>query len=234
MKTRKFLWLFLSLLIYVLPVNADIPGAASASEEAYLDGEMNIYLPCVGVSGLQYAVRLDLVSQEEKFRWKLGEQTVNNDFTWDNAISATLGSDLTLTIPSLRVGEQTYTLILARDSDEADPSGIYFKYLRHYARRADVGGFSDNHGTLSPYDQPVATPGAGRTLIAVYVVGSDLESRYGAATSDFNEMIAGYAGLTNPANLDVVIAFGGADRDGWRGMKFIDMPGLMEDGKDGV
>lgn len=75
-----------------------------------------------------------------------------------------------------------------------------------------------------------------RRLLAVYMVGSDLESKYGAATDDLNEMVDGLGRLSaaEVEQLDLFIAFGGADQDGWRGVKWMDRQGLLTDSRDGV
>ncbi len=63
------------------------------------------------------------------------------------------------------------------------------------------------------HDTPIAkTPT--RTVL-VYMVGSDLESKSGAATADINEMLK----VGSNANLNIVITTGGAEKDGWRTVK---------------
>lgn len=94
-------------------------------------------------------------------------------------------------------------------------------------------GYSTSSGTLGVYQKPQQKDGTGKKLLAVYVVGSDLESYDGAATTDFNEMIAGYNTLSKPGVIDIIIAFGGADRSGWRGMRFATIDQLVQDGTDG-
>ena len=49
----------------------------------------------------------------------------------------------------------------------------------------------------------------------VYIMGSDLESKHGSATSDIQEMLA--AGSTN--NVNIAITTGGADKEGWKEIK---------------
>lgn len=53
-----------------------------------------------------------------------------------------------------------------------------------------------------------------RTVL-VYMVGSDLESKGGAATADINEMLK----VGSNKNFNIVITTGGADKDGWRTVK---------------
>ena len=94
-------------------------------------------------------------------------------------------------------------------------------------------GFSDDDGTLSPYVKPDAVDGAGRKLLAIYMVGSDLEGDNWFGTEDFGELLDGYYALPNQESVEVIIAFGGANKDGWRGMKFANISQLMTDSQDG-
>ena len=94
-------------------------------------------------------------------------------------------------------------------------------------------GYSDETGTLTPYGAPVAVPGSGRKLLALYMVGSDLEENGQLATGDLFELIDGYQQSPNKQDLEVVVAFGGANKDGWRGMKLADMAQLVADSQDG-
>ena len=95
-------------------------------------------------------------------------------------------------------------------------------------------GFSDDHGTLSPYVKPAAVAGAGKRLLAIYIVGSDLEGYDSAGTEDFDELVEGYNALTDKDRLEVVVAFGGADKNGWKGMKIADMSNILADSQDGA
>ena len=67
------------------------------------------------------------------------------------------------------------------------------------------------------------------------MIGSDLEdgkgpSREGlAGTDDFKELIEGYESLPEDHEVEVIVAFGGANKDGWRGMKFADIYQIRED-----
>ena len=65
------------------------------------------------------------------------------------------------------------------------------------------------------------------------MVGSDLEGKGDAGTSDLWELIEGYDSLPDEHAIEVVVAFGGADKDGWRGMKFADMSQIKDDWLDG-
>ena len=70
-------------------------------------------------------------------------------------------------------------------------------------------------------------------MLAIYMVGSDLEDRFEAGTTDMWELAEGYDNLADKREVEVVVAFGGADKDGWRGMKFANMSQIMGDAQDG-
>nr|MDE0502281.1 clostripain-related cysteine peptidase [bacterium] len=99
-------------------------------------------------------------------------------------------------------------------------------------------GYSDDPGVLSEYVKPTAVDGVGsidgtgRKLLAIYMVGSDLEENQLAASLDFGELVAGYTDLANPEDVEIVVAFGGANKDGWRGMKIASGPQIVSDSVD--
>lgn len=95
-------------------------------------------------------------------------------------------------------------------------------------------GYSSEHGVLSQYVQPEEIDGTGRKLLAIYMVGSDLEEDddWPAGTIDFEELIEGYATLPDSQAVEVIVAFGGANKDGWRGMKFANASQLVVDSYD--
>ncbi len=93
-------------------------------------------------------------------------------------------------------------------------------------------GYSSDHGMLSPYVKPAEIDGAGRKLLAIYMVGSDLEENYRAGTIDLAELIDGYDALPGSQEVEVIVAFGGARTDGWWGMKFASMSQLATDVQD--
>ncbi len=93
-------------------------------------------------------------------------------------------------------------------------------------------GFSDDSGALSPYVEPAEIDGSGRKLLAIYMVGSDLEEDDLAGTNDFGELIEGYESLPDSREVEVVAAFGGANKDGWRGMKIANISQLIADAED--
>ena len=95
--------------------------------------------------------------------------------------------------------------------------------------------------TATPMPAATATPtpialntidGTGRKLLAIYMVGSDLEDNHQAGTKDLRELIEGYKALPDKREVEVVVAFGGAYKDGWQGMKFADMSQIVEDGEN--
>jgi hypothetical protein len=77
--------------------------------------------------------------------------------------------------------------------------------------------------------------GSGKTLLAIYMVGSDLEEN-NAGTKDLNEMLAGYRALPpeGQANVDFFIGFGGSQKPGWQGITYMDKAGLLKDAEDGT
>ncbi|WP_440956771.1 clostripain-related cysteine peptidase [Methanosarcina sp. Mfa9] len=70
------------------------------------------------------------------------------------------------------------------------------------------------------------------TLVAIYMVGSDLESESGYASQDILEILEGLP--TNPEDMEVVLAYGGATAEGWKGMTIADLEDLRQDAGDGV
>jgi hypothetical protein len=93
---------------------------------------------------------------------------------------------------------------------------------------------------------------AGKTLFAIYMIGSDLEddmnprnkvadelekggiSKVGAGSDDLREIIEGYRSLSEAqkAQVDIVVAFGGARKQGWKGIKYADIRTILEDAGD--
>lgn len=72
-----------------------------------------------------------------------------------------------------------------------------------------------------------------KTQILAYVVGSDLETDSAMSTEDLKEIVNSIE-TADPAKLDVVVAFGGAKKEGWHGMRIATGQQLREDAKDGV
>ena len=99
---------------------------------------------------------------------------------------------------------------------------------------AFIAGCGDSSNDNFVFTNSNLTPN--RRVFAVYMVGSDLESKYDSGTDDLLEMADGLASLTatEKENLALLIAFGGADQDGWRGVKVMDAQGLLTDASDGI
>ncbi|MEK7434539.1 MAG: clostripain-related cysteine peptidase [Cyanobacteriota bacterium] len=91
-----------------------------------------------------------------------------------------------------------------------------------------------------------------KTIFSIYMVGGNLEddvkprnnipdeqelgkiSTAGAGSNDLRELIEGYQNLSNEqkANLDIMVAFGGSRKDGWKGIKYADINCLIKDSDD--
>ena len=95
--------------------------------------------------------------------------------------------------------------------------------------RAGKLGHSSSAGTLAPL-VPSEVDGEGKKLLAVYMVGSDLEGNNGYGTTDLKEMVAATGAELN--NLEVVVAFGGASN--WKGMWFANLEQIRKDSSDGA
>ena len=99
------------------------------------------------------------------------------------------------------------------------------------------GGDMSGEGVLASYKGKYAPlDGEGKKLFSIYMIGSDLERKYGSGTSDLNELIKGYNELSDKEknNLNIMVAFGGANKDGWQGMRFATMKQIIKDSKDGI
>lgn len=106
---------------------------------------------------------------------------------------------------------------------------VFFGTERELAAK---DGYSNNSGTLTSYEAPTLVDGTGKKLLAIYMVGSDLETSSDLATADLNELISGYNSLGDTSNIDVIVAFGGANKTGWAGMKFAAMAQIIQDAAD--
>jgi hypothetical protein len=71
-------------------------------------------------------------------------------------------------------------------------------------------------------------------LFAIYLTGSDLESRGNAGTNDLLELVKGYNQLSKveQKNINVQIIFGGAKKTGWEGVKYANIDCIIDDAKD--
>lgn len=71
------------------------------------------------------------------------------------------------------------------------------------------------------------------TVVAVYMVGSDLESSNGYASKDIFEIIEG-ASTLNGEETEILMAYGGAAAEGWEGMTISELEDLRKDSEDRV
>lgn len=99
---------------------------------------------------------------------------------------------------------------------------------------SNATGYTSDNGILTSITNPTLQNGDNKKLLAIYIVGSNLESGDNAGTTDINELISGYNKLSKDeqSKLDIIVAFGGADKDGWRGIKIANISQLIEDSKD--
>ncbi len=213
-----------------------------------VDTSQNITLPCIAIDGFLYQGKLTVIGSEE---WKFDlNEFKTNACAWNpqTCVTVSLAPDrkkgisraMEVTqpweakLPNLSLKGKTASTVLhyIPHSHPEDPDGYYWTLVKQLDSR-DTSGFSDSYGTLAAYTPPSPHAGANRKLLAIYMVGSDLESGGSAATTDLQELIEGYQTLSDPS-IDVIIAFGGANQDGWRGMKFADMTQIIEDSQDGI
>lgn len=78
-----------------------------------------------------------------------------------------------------------------------------------------------------------ADANAEKTRVLLYLVGSDLESGSATATDDLLAISGAYQDAQSQ-DLDIIVAFGGADKEGWRGMKIATIEQLTNDAQDGT
>jgi len=112
----------------------------------------------------------------------------------------------------------------------ARPVRTFMKLLSLFlvlALSACGGGGGGEGGQQPP------TASATKTLFAMYMVGSDLESKSSSATADLEEITAGLQGVDHQ-NLEIAVAFGGSQKQNWQGVKFMDKDCLLQDAQDGV
>lgn len=91
---------------------------------------------------------------------------------------------------------------------------------------------------LTGEDQQAAAP----TSLHLYMIGSDLEDgggdpeRGGAGSADLMEIVDGFQSLSaeQQKNVSVFVGFGGANKAGWQGIRYADMPCLVSDSEDGT
>lgn len=222
------LWFFFSVSLSASLFAADAPKQCAAPS---LASNFNLNVPCIGVNGLQYQTTLNYVGNPQGYPvWAVG-QTQLSDCSWSYQNCATLTADGTLKLLNFSLEGKATNATLQREINTKD-QGIYFKYLSHRATPSKSGR-SDSQGTLVPYSSQRVVDGSQKKLLAIYMVGSDLENSWNqAATLDLKELLQGYKKLVRP-NVEVVVAFGGANKDGWRGMTIATVQQLLADAEDG-
>lgn len=113
------------------------------------------------------------------------------------------------------------------------------------ATRSQIAGNGPGAPVITPSpDSQNVKPGnltsAGPTVFAIYMVGSTLENeegvpvQYGEGQNDLRELVRGWDKLSadEQKNLKVFVAFGGAAKEGWEGMKVADIACIKKDGVD--
>lgn len=114
------------------------------------------------------------------------------------------------------------------------------------------GGESPPDEIEAASDNPAAVQTGGHTFLAMYVVGTDYEddiappndvpdelehrdlSGYGHASDNLREVVRGWTALTplERQGLGIAVAFGGARKYGWQGIKLADADCLVKDAID--
>jgi hypothetical protein len=230
-------------LVTTLILTVSIQADESCQSPQLDENNLNLIIPCAGVDGVQYNASLTFIEGEQgELLWKLDQATPNADCQWNPKTCLTVDEQFNLVFPNITIGLDDYTAFLQKYPNE---EGFYWQYDKHEPRQTRA--YSVSHGTFAPYAPPQLIDGSGRKLLAIYMVGSDLEGKYGVATKDLKELIAGYQALVEK-NVDVIVAFGGTKKtrkatvDGvvkivedstWHGVKFANMDQIIEDSTDG-
>ena len=132
----------------------------------------------------------------------------------------------------------------------ATPATAAASATGQYAPAPERATSAPARGQAAPTPAPMPTPGAAvspatpepaptpenraRKLLAIYMVGSDLEEEDGYGSQDLLELIEGYQSLPEGHALEIIVAFGGANKNGWRGMKFANARQIIADAQDGA
>jgi hypothetical protein len=212
------------ILLYFLFFCVIGGGQISADECAppILDTDLNIDIPCVGIAGEQYSARL--VYKPPAWEY---ESHTPSDCQWQTKNCATLTDTWDLTLPNFVWDNTSQTALLKFDGTESTP--LRWLYQKHFKDNAEQSGFSYHRGTLAAA-QTTADGASGKKLLAIYMVGSDLEGKYGFGTKDLNELIRGYNVLPDKEAIQVVVAFGGAKN--WQGMRYATIDQILTDSVD--
>lgn len=95
-----------------------------------------------------------------------------------------------------------------------------------------LDGSESDAGDFSGLSAEMLADNGKSTLLAIYMVGSDLESESGAGTTDLLDLVSGFSG--SPDECFVIVGYGGAEKEGWRGMRIASIAELEQDAADGV
>lgn len=151
------------------------------------------------------------------------------------SLPAFAGAD---TLPLGAVGPRITALATLASSQTQALQGRSQSSVLSSVQQARANGFASvttlAANTSNACTSSFAAPGNGRKLWAIYVIGSDLESGSGFATGNFAQLVVGWQALASRDQIDIIVAFGGADKDGWRGVKLATMDQLVADGADGI
>jgi hypothetical protein len=201
-----------------------------------VDESLNISIPCVGIQGKQQAIQLLFAGDatEANFIWH-SEGFNDSNCKWKIENCATTTKNMDLTLPNVELDGLPHIALLKFAGNQPQS----WTYKKHFENNPEEqNGFSYNHGMLAEAkitpDEAINTIVESTTnskkLLAIYMVGSDLEGRYKLGSKDLKELIRGYNALTNKDNLQIVIAFGGAKN--WPGMRYATIDQILADSED--
>ncbi|MBF0378949.1 MAG: hypothetical protein HQK72_15940 [Desulfamplus sp.] len=238
MKSNSILLLLSLTTVFFFGTNIVITSAAAETQYecgvSSFDSTYGIDIPCLGFGDKNYRVRLKFNGNSNNVVWNIDAFEESTDCQWSSENCTTFRDNLQLVIPKISIDGKNYTLeLLPQLNSELLPS-IQFTYINLYPSSSSWYR-SDSHGALSSCSVSEKYNGEGKKLLAVYMVGSDLESGFNAAaTIDLVEMLDGYSVIgNNTDHIDIVVAFGGSSKDNWKGVRFATIDQLKEDSKDG-
>ena len=217
----------------IFPLNSLYAAVTTAANcgNTQLENNYDISVPCIGIAGVQYQTKLEYQGNTDGVpTWKVGASSLSN-CSWNYQSCSTLAADGTLNLLNFSLNGVANDAQLQKVTN-SNSSDVFFKYIKHQATPTK-SGHSSSTGTLSPLQKTAAPHSNVKKLLAIYMVGSDLENSWNqAATLDLKELLQGYKALGN-SDLQVVVAFGGANKDGWRGMTIATIEQLLADAEDG-
>ncbi len=126
------------------------------------------------------------------------------------------------------------------DITKAELNSLGVSYMWHYDNESNSwtnDNIKANSGLwIKKQNQTAPIQANGKKLIMLYLLGSDLESNGNAGTNDLNEIVEGYNKLSDAQkeSFEMIIAFGGAKKENWDGIKIANIKQIIEDSKDGI